>query len=246
MIHPARILLMAALGLTISAIGAPGANWTPTPAPPSYTLTEIAPGKNFIGLYMNSFGEIVGSIPNSLPGSMPGSFHAAIYVHGNIIDLGAQLNPAIESVASFVNLQGEVLVTSFTETAEGDFFAGYTYKNGRFTLVQFPTGASMNSFAGLNDFGCAVGNFIDPTNTNGSLVSGFLLEPDGAFVKLPIVTVGNSCINDVGQILGENRMVGVRCAYSPGTRRSPNSPTFSPRRRYKPTRACVPYGRFLH
>jgi len=62
-------------------------------------------------------------------------------------------------VASFINLSGEVLLITYPSTA-GGVNNGYTYKNGRFTPVKFPTGASIASFAGLNDFGFAVGIFF--------------------------------------------------------------------------------------
>ena len=61
-------------------------------------ITEIAPGKGFVGAYMNNFGQIAGYIP----ASSPAYYHAAIYLGGKIIDLGAQLNPAAQSVASFI------------------------------------------------------------------------------------------------------------------------------------------------
>lgn len=128
---------MAALGLIMSALvatsanGGLGDNWKRAPTPPSYTLTEIAPGKGFVGAYMNNFGQIAGYIP----ASSPAYYHAAIYVGGKIIDLGAQLNPALQSVASFINLSGEVLLLTYPSTA-GGVTNGYTYKNGRFTLVK--------------------------------------------------------------------------------------------------------------
>jgi hypothetical protein len=196
---PTRMLLMAALGLAMSATRVAGANAAPASTPPSYTLTEIASGQNFVGQYMNAFGEIVGYIPG------PIYYHAAVYAHGNLIDLGAKINPFLNSQAYYVNLQGEVLL--ITTNSKG-INTGYTYKSGRFTALQFPPGASMNGFAGLNDFGFAVGDFIDPTNVNGSRVSGFLLWPDGALVKLPIVPTSDFCINDIGQIVGDYRTVG--------------------------------------
>jgi hypothetical protein len=219
-----KILLMAALGLTMSALGAlsakgaDGDNLKRTPTPPSYTLTEIAPGKGFAGAYMNNFGEIAGYIP----APSPAYNHAAIYVGGKIVDLGAQLNPAIPSQATFINLRGEVLLITTTSITGGTFDTGYTYKKGRFTPVKLPTGASMPWFSGLNDFGFAVGAFLDPTATNTPPVSGFLLGPDGAFVKLPIVPTAYFCINDVGQILGDNRTGGfVPTLREPGGRLIP-------------------------
>src|SRR6202011_1554886 len=116
-----KILLMAALGLTMSALGvlsakgADGDNLKRTPIPPSFTLTEIAPGKGFVGAYMNNCGEIAGWIP----ASSPAYNHAAIYVGGKIVDLGAQLNPTTTSEASFINLKGEVLLSTSTFTTQG-------------------------------------------------------------------------------------------------------------------------------
>lgn len=115
------ILVTVALNLTMSALGAPSANdplgdnLKRAPTPPSYTITEIAPGKGFVGAYMNNFGQIAGYIP----ASSPAYYHAAIYVGGKIIDLGAQLNPAAQSVASFINLRGEVLLITYPSTAGG-------------------------------------------------------------------------------------------------------------------------------
>lgn len=215
-VHPTSInmyrntlfLTALALGLITSAtlsVGAPDPVLRPTfGAPgPSYTVTEIASGQNFEGNYMNARGEIAGMVP----GPSPGLSHAAVYRDGKIIDLGALLNPAIDSEAQFVSLEGEVFLTTFTG---GEFgFKGYVYKHGRFTILKFPPGAAMNEFAGINDFGQAVGNFLDPTATNGGSVSGFIREPDGAFVKLPIIPLfGNYCINDFGQIIGDNRTPG--------------------------------------
>jgi hypothetical protein len=193
-------ILTAALGLIMSAMTALAA---PPPLTPSYIYREIAPGKNFHGNYMNAFGEIAGYVETS----PSGRDHAAIYRNGKVIDLGALLNADLNSEASFVNLKGEVTLTTFTGGVDG--FTGYIYKRKVFSPVILPTGAFMNEFCGLNDFGQAVGNFIDPTVTNGGSVSGFLLEPDGAFVKLPIIPLYESgSINDFGQIVGSNRMPG--------------------------------------
>jgi hypothetical protein len=126
-----------ALGLITSAtlsVGAPGPAWKPTFEAPglSYTVTEIAPGRNFQGSFMNARGDIAGTVP----GPSPGFSHAAVYHDGKIIDLGALLNPAIDSEAQFVSLEGEVFLTTFVG---GEFgFKGYVYKNGRFTLLKFP------------------------------------------------------------------------------------------------------------
>jgi hypothetical protein len=82
----------------------------------------------------------------------------------------------------------------------------------------------MNEFAGINDFGRAVGNFVDPSATNGGSVSGFIREPDGALVKLPIIPLfGSYCINDFGQIIGDNRTPGSDTAVlrEPGGRLVP-------------------------
>jgi hypothetical protein len=201
-----------ALGLITSAtlsVGAPGPSLRPTLEAPdlSYTVTEIAAGQNFEGSFMNARGDIAGTVP----GTIPGLSHAAVYQDGKIIDLGALLNPALDSEAQFISLEGEVFLTTFVG---GEFgFKGYVYKHGRFSVLKFPPGAAINEFAGINDFGQAVGSFVDPTATNGGSVSGFIREPDGAFVKLPIIPLfGNRCINDFGQIIGDNRMPGVDTA----------------------------------
>jgi hypothetical protein len=200
MIHPTRILLTAALGLTISAMTALAAL---APLTPSYTYSEIAPGKNFHGNYMNAFGEIAGYVDTS----QPGRGHAAIYRKSKVIDLGALLNADLDSEASFINRKGEVTLTAFTGGTDG--FTGYIFKRNVYSPVILPTGAFMNEFCGLNDFGQTVGNFIDPTVTNGGSVSGFLREPDGAFGKLPIIPFfASGSINDFGQIVGSNRMAG--------------------------------------
>jgi hypothetical protein len=200
MIRASTLFLTAALGLTISAMTALAA---PKPLSPSYYYTEIARGKNFHGNYMNAFGEIAGYVDTS----SPGRGHAAIYRNGTVTDLGALLNADLDSEASFINLKGEVTLITFTGGMDG--FTGYIYKGNEFSPVILPTGAFMNEFCGLNDFGQAVGNFIDPTVTNGGSVSGFLLEPDGALVKLPIIPFYESgSINDFGQIVGSNRMAG--------------------------------------
>ena len=201
-------LAALALGLITSgnlSVGAPDPFLRPTLGAPclSYTVTEIATGQNFQGSYMNARGEIAGTVP----GPSPGLSHAAVYRDGQITDLGALLNPAMDSEAQFVSLEGEVFLTTFVG---GEFgFKGYVYKHGRFTVLKFPPGAAINEFAGINDFGQAVGSFVDPTATNGGSVSGFIREPDGALVKLPIIPLfGNYSINDFGQIIGDNRMPG--------------------------------------
>src|ERR1700733_15052407 len=105
MIRP-LILLTVALNLIMSANDVFCQSVTPPPTPPSYSLAVVAPGTGFRGFRMNALGEIAGSIPANNPNS-PGATHAAIYVDGSIIDLGAKLNPDIESSALAINLQGD-------------------------------------------------------------------------------------------------------------------------------------------
>jgi hypothetical protein len=99
--------------------------------------------------------------------------------------------------------------TSINGNAQPGLFIGYIYFDGIFfPIPRFPKGASLNEITDLNDLGQFVGNFIDPTTTNGGEVSGFLDQPNGAFVELPIIPMGRRDINDVGEILGDYRTPG--------------------------------------
>jgi hypothetical protein len=210
---PTRILLTAALGLTISAsFGAPGpvrtpipaptATPVPTPKPPLYTVTEIAPGKTFTGNYMNLEGVIVGAI-NINDFAVQ---HAAVYKNGKLTDLSYLFKPGISSEVQYVNREGDLAIRTVDFSVPGESTC-YTLKDGHLTQLKDPAGTFLDVFGGLNNFGQTVGSGNNLTPTGGiGTAFGFFAGILNNVVKLPIVVesglgYGNS-INDFGQICG--------------------------------------------
>ena len=160
-----------------------------SPPSPSYSLTDLGvlPGfRQTLGHSINALGEVAGSC-STYASSGTTSQHAFVYRRGKLIDFGALYNPALITSASFVNSEGDVILTYGVPippyyTADRNY--SVLYRNRRFTTL--PNGGSL-LVNGLNDRGQIAGNFI---LSNGgyddfSATSAFLIEPNGTLLTLP-------------------------------------------------------------
>jgi probable HAF family extracellular repeat protein len=114
-----------------------------SPPPPSYSLTDIGVLPGFTGTRgssINVLGQVAGYCYTNSPN---GTFsqHAFVYREGKLIDFGSLYNPDIRTIATFVNIQGEVTLSYFMPVPPV-YFNEYSilYRNGRF--AKLPNGGS--------------------------------------------------------------------------------------------------------
>jgi hypothetical protein len=81
-----------------------------SPPAPSYSLTDIGVLPGFTatqGSSTNALGQVAGYCYTNSPNVTSPQF-AFVYREGKLIDFGSLYNPDIRTIATFVNIQGEV------------------------------------------------------------------------------------------------------------------------------------------
>jgi probable HAF family extracellular repeat protein len=198
--NPPKTLLMAALGLIVSALSAQAAQIFPPV--PNYTLAVIPllSGGTINDTYANAInveGDVVGTSGG----------HAFLYKRGKLIDIGALFPASVSgSSAVGVNAFDEVIGTYnqyvvVSGITYQELAGSFIYREGRVELLPNPTGAVTNVVA-INDIGQIVGNY-DTTVGFYTTTSPWLRQVNGAFVPLPLFNgkvVYPGAINNLGQI----------------------------------------------
>jgi hypothetical protein len=150
-----------------------------SPTVRSYSVTDIGVLPGFtqtMGNSINALGEVAGSC-STYGASGLTSQHAFVYRGGKLIDFGAHYNPAQNTSAKFVNVEGEVILTY----SVFPYTYSVLYRNGRFTNLPFPTYTDGGGITGLNDRGQIAGNFVANNGNNSAL----LIQPNGEIITLP-------------------------------------------------------------
>lgn len=138
-----------------------------------FNLPDLGGGESF-GYGINEFGHVVGSA--FLPVS---GFHAALWVDGEIIDLGTLGGQS--SQAMDANSSGEVVGWSNPPGGSGFNQRGFVWRNGQMTDLGTLGGDRAVAY-GMNELGQIVGRAeLEPGN---SLTHGFVWE-DGQMLDLP-------------------------------------------------------------